>query len=141
MSVEQMSQAEKNDGHKSCPIDYNRRVFKPVKNGGRSAETVFFYRQEGPVVYASYNGGDILHGTLVGIVNADGSLQFRYHHINQRFQLRSGTCTSTFQMLRDGRLRLYEKWNWLDEDRAEGESILEEVKHTSLSPYVSKAYV
>ena len=31
------------------------------------------------------------------------------------------------EILSDGRIRLYEKWQWLDDERSEGNSIIEEV--------------
>ena len=75
---------------------------------------------------AEYSGGGIIKGILIGIVYEDGSLYFRYNHVNADKQIRSGTCNSTAELLSDGRIRLHEKWKWSDGDQSEGESIVEE---------------
>lgn len=53
---------------------------------------------------------------------------FRYNHVNVRKEIRGGQCFSTPETLPDGRIRLHEKWKWIDTDQSEGESIIEEVK-------------
>ncbi|MGF6949469.1 hypothetical protein QF028_001974 [Neobacillus sp. B4I6] len=112
-------------------INYNGRKFVSVKNtanGEVSLETFFEYQQEGNILSATYYGGDIVKGTLIGIVEEKGSLQFRYNHVNSRNEIRGGQCQSTPETLPDGRIILHERWKWTDTDQSEGESIIEEVK-------------
>ncbi|MBK5463342.1 MULTISPECIES: n-acetylglutamate synthase [unclassified Peribacillus] len=112
-------------------LNYNGRTFiakDNSENGEVSANTFFYYSQEGNILTASYEGGEIIKGTLKGIVNMDGSLEFRYNHINEKGEIRGGSCLSTPEMLPDGRVRLHEKWKWLDLEQSEGHSIIEEVK-------------
>jgi hypothetical protein len=111
-------------------INYDNRTFRSVsssENGNVSNETVFEYQQAGDLVSATYTGGDIEFGHLIGIVDASGSIDIRYHHLNMLGQLMTGICFSTPQVMDDGRIRLYEKWKWTSGDESEGESILEEV--------------
>ncbi|ULT59802.1 n-acetylglutamate synthase [Neobacillus drentensis] len=111
-------------------INYNRRKFVSVENtanGEVSSNTIFEYNQEENILTATYSGGEIVKGTLIGIVKEDGSLQFRYNHVNVRNEIRGGQCYSTPETLPDGRIRLHEKWKWTDTDQSEGESIIEEV--------------
>ncbi|MEH7253091.1 n-acetylglutamate synthase [Neobacillus niacini] len=112
-------------------INYNGRKFVSVENtanGEVSSKTFFEYKQEGNILSASYRGGEIVKGTLIGFVQADGSLQFRYNHVNARNEIRGGQCSSIPETLPDGRIRLHEKWKWTDHDQSEGESIVEEIK-------------
>jgi hypothetical protein len=112
-------------------INYNNRTFVSVKNtsnGEVSSKTYFHYKQEGNIITATYSGGEIVSGMLIGIVNNDGSLEFRYNHVNIKNEIRGGKCKSIPKILSDGRIRLYEKWQWLDKDYSEGESIVEEVE-------------
>jgi hypothetical protein len=112
-------------------INYNGRKFVSVKNtanGEVSLETFFEYQQEGNILSATYYGGDIVKGSLIGIVEENGSLQFRYNHVNTKNEIRGGQCFSTPETLPDGRIRIHEKWKWTDSDQSEGESIIEEVK-------------
>ena len=112
-------------------INYNGRKFVSVENtvnGEVSSKTFFEYKQEGNILSATYSGGEIVKGSLIGIVKDNGSLQFRYNHVNKKNEIRGGQCYSIPESLPDGRIRLYEKWKWTDTDQSEGESIIEEVK-------------
>jgi hypothetical protein len=111
-------------------INYNGRTFASIENtenGEVSSQTLFKYRQEGQIISATYSGGEIVQGTLIGIVKEDGSLEFRYNHVNNKDEIRGGKCVSTPKILPDGRIRLYEDWEWLDAENTEGSSIIEEV--------------
>ena len=111
-------------------INYNGRKFVSVENtanGEVSSKTLFEYKQEGNILFATYSGGEIVKGTLIGIVRDNGNLEFRYNHVNERNEIRGGQCTSTPETLPDGRLRLHESWKWTDTDQ-EGKSIIEEIK-------------
>ncbi len=108
---------------------YDGKTFVSVQNsanGEVSSQTIFHYKQEGNILSATYTGGQIVKGTLIGLVNKDGSLQFRYNHVNKLNEIKGGECHSTPEMLPDGRIRLHEKWRWAE--GSEGESVLEEVR-------------
>ncbi|WP_445486818.1 n-acetylglutamate synthase [Niallia sp. 03133] len=112
-------------------IHYDGRKFVSVQNtenGEVSSQTFFNYKQEGNILSAAYSGGEIIQGTLIGIVKEDGSLEFRYNHVNKKNEIRGGKCISTPEILEDGRIRLHENWKWMDEDETEGNSIIDEVK-------------
>ncbi|WP_185807753.1 n-acetylglutamate synthase [Lysinibacillus telephonicus] len=111
-------------------INYNGRKFISIENtsnGEVSSKTLFEYTQDGNIISASYSGGEILKGTLIGIVREDSSLEFRYNHVNVKNEIRGGKCISTPEILPDGRIKLYENWKWLDTEETEGSSIIEEV--------------
>ena len=109
--------------------DLDGRVFRSVSNtdnGEVGEQTVFRYRQSGDLVSADYAGGSIVTGHLIAIMDADGNLDMRYHHVNAAGALMVGTCRSRLEVLGDGRLRYHESWRWLSGDGSEGESIIEE---------------
>jgi hypothetical protein len=111
-------------------IDYNNRKFISVRNsesGEVSSETQFHYHQKNGLVWAEYTGGAIVFGNLIAKVLADGSLEMRYQHLNQRGELMTGKCFSKPEILPDGRIRLHEKWQWTSGDFSSGESIVEEL--------------
>lgn len=110
-------------------INYNNKTFKPKsnsKNGETSGETIFEYKQDGQIITSEYKGGQIVKGHLIGIVDKNGNIKMRYHHINIDGELMTGVCESSPEMLGDGKIRLYEKWRWTSGDCSEGESIIEE---------------
>lgn len=111
-------------------INYDKRVFKSVENsewGEVSGETRFFYHQKGNVVWAEYEGGEIIFGTLIAKVFEDDSLEMRYQHLNVRGEFVTGKCDSKPEVLANGKIRLYEKWRWTCGDYSTGESVIEEI--------------
>jgi hypothetical protein len=115
---------------KTNKIDYDNRFFSSVTNsatGEVSNETVFHYRQKDRVVWATYEGGAIKFGTLVAKVLENDELEMSYSHVNATDELMTGICRSTPEILADGRLRLYERWQWTSGDHSQGNSIVEEI--------------
>lgn len=108
----------------------NNRVFKSVsntENGEVSGETIFRYYQETDHIWASYSGGDIRKGFLIGKYIELDKIYFTYQHINKNKEIRNGKCRSKLEYLPDGRLCLHESWQWLDSDKTLGSSVIEEV--------------
>ena len=113
-------------------INYDKRKFASVQNsesGEVSGETVFHYYQKNDLVWAEYAGGAIVFGTLIAKADDGGNLEMRYQHLNERGELMTGKCFSTPEILSDGRIRLYEKWQWTSGDLSEGESVVEEIRN------------
>lgn len=111
-------------------MNYNGKTFKAINNsdnGETSKKTTFEYKQTGNLVTAEYSGGKIKHGHIIGIVEENGSIEMRYHHINLNNELMTGVCLSTPEILPNGKIRLYEKWKWTSGDQSEGKSIIEEI--------------
>lgn len=111
-------------------INYDRKIFVSIENtsnGEVTRETTFHYRQQGNVVWAEYEGGGVLLGHLIGTLNGQGILDMRYHHVNEQGELMTGKCISMPKLLDDGRLRVYETWEWTCKDFSKGESIIEEM--------------
>jgi len=110
---------------------YHNRYFRSIANspnGEVSGDTIFHYRQEGDVVWATYSGGAIVFGTLIAKVDAGGGgLDMRYHHLNGDGELMTGQCRSTPTRLPGGRLRLDEVWQWMSGDMSSGASAVEEI--------------
>ena len=111
-------------------INYNNKVFKPVfntENGETSEETTFLYKQSGNILTCSYTGGRIISGHLIGIVDGNGNIDMRYHQVNDKGEMMTGVCQSRPEILEDGRIRLYERWQWTSGDGSSGSSMIEEV--------------
>lgn len=110
-------------------INYNNRTFVSTANsetGEVSSKTFFHYEQRNNILTADYSGGEIIEGRLIGVVNSDDTLQFRYSHVNISHQLRGGECFSTPEILSNGKIRLHENWQWHDHLQSKGNSIVEE---------------
>jgi hypothetical protein len=112
---------------RGAPLEYNfdGKVFKSLcntKNGEVSSDTLFHYHQQGTLVWAEYEGGDILKGHLIATVLPTGQLDMRYHHVNRHGEIMIGTCLSTPERTSNGKLKLREEWQWLCGDMSSGYS-------------------
>ena len=110
-------------------MSYDGRTFiskENSSNGEVDGRTRFHYRQSGSTVWAHYEGGDIVRGSLLGMADEQGNLHFCYYHLNVAGQVRAGECWSRPTRRADGKLRMNETWRWFNGDRSEGSSIVEE---------------
>jgi hypothetical protein len=111
-------------------MNYNGKRFRPIsnsENGETSEETIFYYKQDENILTCIYSGGKIIIGQLLGLVDKDGNIDMRYHQINKSGQMMTGVCKSKPEILQNGKIRLYEEWQWTSGDYSSGQSILEEI--------------
>ncbi|MEM6265481.1 MAG: n-acetylglutamate synthase [Bacteroidota bacterium] len=111
-------------------MNYHNKTFRPIQNssnGEVTEETLFEYKQEGNILPCTYQGDRIIKGHLIGVVDQAGNIDMRYHQVNQNGSIMTGICHSTPKVMKNGKLRLYENWQWTSGDKSKGTSILEEV--------------
>ena len=111
-------------------IHFGGRLFRVAKASGNSqtnSDTIFKYEQRDGLITATYSGGEISFGHLIGIMDMNGLLDFRYHHITTDGQLRTGMGITEPELLEGNKLRLHERWQWTSGDQSSGTSILEEI--------------
>lgn len=106
----------------------NDKKFKSIdnsSNGDISSDTVFHYRQEGNKVWATYAGGKIALGTIIGKI-VGNEISLLYQQLNLEGEFLTGLCDTTISNV-NGKLRLDEQWRWTCRDFSKGTSLLEEV--------------
>lgn len=104
------------------------RRFTAVSGGvDVGASTVFLFTEDrsSGVVTATYAGGLVVAGTLVGL-RTESVVEFRYSHVTSARALESGFSRDVVTLLDDGRLRLDERWEWTSR-AGSGTSVLEEL--------------
>ena len=109
---------------------YGGRLFRPIESSDSSqtnTDTIFKYEQNDDLVTATYSGGNIQFGQIIGKVDANGILDMRYQHVDRNGELMTGYCKTTPEILPNGKIRLHEKWRWTCGHRAKGKSVLEEI--------------
>jgi hypothetical protein len=89
------------------------RSFAIADSGGgvATSDTIFRYAEDDGVVTATYEGGPIRRGFLVGVRSGD-LLDFRYVQLHTDGSTASGHCLTEIDVLPDGRMRLNETWEW-----------------------------
>ncbi|GAA2659757.1 MULTISPECIES: hypothetical protein [Actinosynnema] len=108
-------------------IDYDGRRFSPVADGAPEESRVAVYHQDGDLFWGEFLGGRARRGTLTGTVLPDGRLDFAYCMVLEDNRVVSGHCTSTPQVLADGRVRLNEVWERFGAHADRGTSVIEEI--------------
>lgn len=109
-------------------ISLDGRTLAAVANdedGEVGADTVFHFEQYGERIYASYSGGDIADGHLVGTFDGD-QWDIRYTQINSDNETATGHSVGDVELLDDGRIRVEDEWEW-ESKPGSGESIHEEI--------------
>ncbi len=74
-------------------LNLNNKKFvnaKNTSNGEVSHETIFNYYQVGERIEATYSGGSITNGHLLGFMTSEKTFTMAYHHINEMNELRIG---------------------------------------------------
>jgi len=111
-------------------INLDKKIFKALsnsENGEVNDDTVFYYSQKENIISAKYSGGEIIKGNLIGKQLENGQFDFVYHHINKDGQLKIGKCLSTAILQDNRKIKLFEKWQWLNDDMSTGTSELIEI--------------
>ena len=114
----------------SKPWNYHHKKFKGVRNssnGEVSSDTIFNYFQAANLIWGDYQGGTIQKGSLIGLCNEAGELEFAYQHVNDNNEILTGRCISKPSLTEVGKLQLHEQWQWTCKDYSTGDSIMEEI--------------
>lgn len=114
----------------SSEFNYDGKRFRLVKNtdnGETSTETIFHYRQIAKLLIVTYDGGAVVYGQMLGIVDENGILHMNYHHLNRSGVIKTGVCVSMPELMKNGKIRLYESWEWTSNEKTKGKSIIEEI--------------
>jgi hypothetical protein len=88
-------------------------------------ETVFRFQQDGAVVRAEYEGGQIVAGSLVGKFD-NGELTFCFSQIESPWSLQTGASVCTLVRHKDA-FELVENFQWTNEERSAGRNVLREL--------------
>lgn len=113
--------------------NFHNKTFRVVRNDGTGAEvtteTAFHFtqrRMEGrDIVEASYFGGGVLWGRLIGVLEGD-RMRHAYVQVNHEGKFSSGESTDEVSLLPNGKIQLIDRWQWKTRD-GHGVCIFEEV--------------
>lgn len=103
-------------------------VLAPVADqapGQVGTRTRFTYHEQDGLIWADYEGGDVVRGHLLGTRDGD-RLDFRYVQLKRDGGTSSGHCVSMVVELPDGRVRLEETWRW-ESQQGSGTSVVEQL--------------
>lgn len=114
-------------------IDLNNRVFVPIENsegGAVDARTEFHFHQDGHTFHATYAGGDIIRGHIIGQVTGPDTGHMLYHCLMKNHDLKAGRADALFTIAKDGRLGMALTWAWVSGAEGAGTSQYVEITDT-----------
>lgn len=76
-------------------IDYDGRSFRNTGYPAGEDAPVGHYRQDGDLLWADFDGGEVRRGSLNGRVEPDGNLEFAYTMVLANGEVVAGRCWST----------------------------------------------
>ncbi len=103
---------------------HNKRMTatQTAPNGVVNEHTIFSFRQFDTRILASYAGGKVKRGMLVGKVTR-GRLLFSYAQEDMTGKVQGGASECQIRLLPDGRIQLLEHFEWPD---GKGLNVIEE---------------
>ncbi|PPI05362.1 hypothetical protein [Rathayibacter sp. AY1B8] len=90
---------------------YRFAAVRDTVGGEVGPETVFDYHEADGEVWATYAGGAVRRGFLVGTRTGD-TVAFRYCQLNEDGETSTGSCVSKIVLDPTGLLRMKETWAW-----------------------------
>lgn len=103
-------------------LDNKKFVTSENKSGLSSAETIFHYSQNGTTITATYKGGSILEGLIIGKQIQHSKIELLYQCLTTEGELKAGKSKGTISETKNGKLKLEMDWNWLNGDLSGGKS-------------------
>ncbi|WP_420322105.1 hypothetical protein [Flagellimonas sp.] len=102
-------------------------VTQTAENGVVNQETLFHFTQEGDIVHATYSGGKVTQGFLVGKLQGS-TLKFSYCQLQTDGQLDNGSSVGELSTTDNGKIRLTEHFEWQSRpENSKGINVFEEI--------------
>ncbi len=114
----------------------DNKIFKTLENdaGLSSSETTFHYSEHNNIIKATYQGGSVAEGMIIGKRLGQNNISLLYQCITTDGVLKSGTSIGTVSKNQEGRLVLEFDWQWLNGDQTGGKSQYIEIIHSNPEP-------
>ncbi|MBO0839419.1 MAG: hypothetical protein J2O49_01145 [Sciscionella sp.] len=109
-------------------VNYDGRKFRKQLDDPTEDAPIAQYHQKDNLVWAEFAGGDCLRGSLAGLCDESGQIEFAYSMVLVDGDVISGRSVNTPELLPDGRIRLHEQWERYGKHADRGISYLEEVR-------------
>lgn len=107
----------------------NNKTFVTTGNekGLSSTETKFHYQQHNDLITATYSGGQIREGQVVGRQTSPNEIELLFQCVTLANELKAGQSKGKIAEDADGKLLLSFEWHWLNGDQSGGMSYYKEV--------------
>ncbi|MFI5162391.1 MAG: hypothetical protein ACHQHN_14015 [Sphingobacteriales bacterium] len=101
-------------------------VVQTAPNGVVNQLTIFTFSQNGSFVSATYTGGPIFRGYLVGAIHHN-RLSFSYCQVQADGKIDNGQSECEIRTGENGKIQLVENFKWASRDDESGVNIFQEL--------------
>ena len=98
------------------------RAVANSENGSLNTQTEMRFTRDDGIVVASYDGGTIAVGHVLGKRLGEDELEMLYQGATTAGDVQAGTAHATFSLDEEGRVRMHLDWRWLTGDGSSGRS-------------------
>lgn len=98
------------------------RAVANSENGSLNTQTEMRFTRDDGIVVASYDGGTIAVGHVLGKWLGEDELDMLYQGATTGGDVQAGTARATFSLDEQGRTRMHLDWRWLTGDGSSGRS-------------------
>jgi hypothetical protein len=108
----------------------DKRHFTLISNTAGHAkpgETVFVFEQQEFAVRASYSGGDVLLGSIIGRFTSEDDVHVLFQQVTIDGRLNGGEGKMKLERREDGKLCFIDDWRFLIYGEGQGQAIWQEI--------------
>lgn len=111
-------------------LNLDGKRFTIVSNSAGDAkpgETLFQFEQSGNAVRATYSGGGVALGSMVGTISAEGLVEVLFCQVSSNGELKGGQGRMKAEIKEDGKLGFVDDWSFLINATGTGRAIWSEI--------------
>jgi len=111
-------------------INLNGKRFTLVSNSAGDAapgQTIFTFEQNGRAVRATYEGGGVQLGALIGQIEQDDALTVLFQQVTSAGKLCGGEGRMEIESCADGKLRFVDFWRFTTNGEGGGRAVWQEL--------------
>ena len=111
-------------------INLNSKRFTLVSNSAGDAEpgqTIFTFEQTGRAVRATYEGGGVQLGALIGQIEQDDTLTVLFQQVTSAGKLCGGEGRMEVESSVDGKIRFVDLWKYTINGEGGGRAVWQEL--------------
>ena len=111
-------------------LDLNGRRFTLTSNtagDAKAGETIFTFQQSGRAIRATYHGGGVMLGAIIGQIEQDNRLNVLFQQVTEAGMLCGGEGRIEVQTGSDGKLRFLDDWRFIINGEGHGRAVWQEL--------------
>ncbi|APR35939.1 hypothetical protein [Paraburkholderia sp. SOS3] len=111
-------------------LDLDGKQFTLISNtagDAKAGETIFTFEQNGQVIRATYHGGGVVLGAIIGQIEQEDRLKVLFQQVTAAGKLCGGEGHIEVQKGADGKFRFIDDWRFTINGNGSGQAVWQEL--------------